>query len=322
MLDSLGNVYRSLGLFDKAGPLLEEGLSLRRKHFGNDHEDTAESLHHLGWFYHDLGKYPEGEKLYRQALAIRDRQLGKDNLKSASTMFNLAWLISHHFDQPLEKRLDEAEVLFRRVLDIRRRKLGPRHREVGLTLAALSALHLTKNREEAMVLAYEALDILERAENKDVLGSGFLKYVFAVQLRQSGRLTEAEELYHKILAQATSLLGDEHPLVALLLGDLAGLLRKKGDMDGARQAIGRALSIGRRSPLRSHPFMIEALIAVGDDARERGNIKEAETHFLEALEFTSQGRCPQLSEQTRNRLIELLRSQHRDAEADALTKRP
>jgi serine/threonine protein kinase len=320
MLDNLGNVYRSLGLLDKAGPLLEKGLALRQKHLPPGHEDTATSLHHLAWLLHDQGKFRAAEKMYREALAIRDQRLGKDNLESAKTMFNLAWVVSHQFDKPSAARLKEAEQLFRQVLKIRTEKLGPQHREVGMTLAALAMIVFEKNQIEAMVFAGQAMSILERAENKDAASSGMLDYFFALQARQKGQLDEAEKRYRSVLARASDILGDEHPLVGILLGDFAGLLRKKGDLAGAEKALRQALDIGRRSPLRAHPLMIEGLLALGDYELKRGKASAAEPLFREALDIARQIQRPDLAQGPRERLITLFRNQKRLDEAEELTK--
>ena len=320
MLDNLGNVYRSLGLLDKARPLLEKGLALRQKHLGNRHEDTAASLHHLAWLFHDQGKFRKAEKLYRQALAIRDQRLGKDNLESAKTMFNLAWVVSHQFDRPSAARLKEAEQLFRQVLKNRKEKLGPNHRQVGMTMAALAMIVFEKNQVEAMVFAGQAMSILERAENKDAASSGMMDYFFALRARQKGQLEEAEKLYRNVLGRASDLLGEEHPLVGILLGDFAGLLRKKGDLAGAEKALRQALDIGRRSPLRAHPLMIEGLLALGDHELKLGRTSPAESLFREALDIALQIQRPDLAQGPRERLINLLRSQKRLDEAEELTK--
>src|SRR5262249_13924740 len=52
-LASVGNVYRSLGLYKKAEALLEQAYALRKEALGLEHEETADSLFLLGWLYHE-----------------------------------------------------------------------------------------------------------------------------------------------------------------------------------------------------------------------------------------------------------------------------
>jgi serine/threonine-protein kinase len=306
MLDTLGNVHRSLGWFAKAQPMLEKGLALRQQNLGNEHEDTATSLYHLARLYHDQGNLRDAEKLYRQALAIRDKRFGKNSVESAQTMFNLAWVLSQDFEKPCPAGLAEAEELFRQVLEIRRDKLGKDHHQVGVTLAALAAVMLGKNDKQALSLAMQAITVLEKAENKDPTASGFMRYLLAVQARQAGRLHEADLHYQSLLSQANHLLGDEHPLVALLLGDYAGLLSKKGDLPGAEKAIRRALDIGRRCYLRGHPAMIDALLKLGDYERDQGKTPDAEKLYREAQEIARQFGRPNLQKAAQQRLLSLI----------------
>ena len=321
LLDQLGNLYRSLGLLDKAGPLLEAALDLRQKHCGPEHEDTATSLYHVAWLYHDLGKYADAERVYRQALAARQKRFGKDSLPCAQVMFNLAWALAHQFDQPSAARYEEAEQLLRQVLKIRQDQLGDRHRDVGLTLAALATLRFPKSEAEGARLALRAVAVLESAENKDLLGSGYLKYYWAHDARRKGRYQEAEVLYRECITEATALFGDRHPLVAMLLGDFAGLQRSLGDLAGAEDTIRRALDIGRRS-MRNHPAMILALMELADHVRAREAIEEAEDLYREAFDIAQQLGRPDLGQAPLSRLVDLLEDRHLREETGAVLTAP
>jgi tetratricopeptide (TPR) repeat protein len=305
LLDVLGNVYRSVGLYDKAEPLLKEGLALRQHHLGVDHKDTATSLHHLAWWYQDQGRLRDAEELYNQALAIRDKQFGIGSLESAQTMFNLAWTLGQQFEAPSSASLAKVEMLFRKVLEIRREKLGKDHRQVGVAMAALAAHVFGKDDNEAIALTFQAIAILEKAENKDAVSSAFMNYMLAVQARQRDRLDEAAKRYQELLSLAPALLGAEHPAVGLLLGDYAGLLRKKGDLPGAEKAIRQALEIGRHSWLRRHPAMIEALLELGDLERDRGKTQEAEKLYREAVDIARQFQRSNLEKTAQKRLNDM-----------------
>ena len=61
LLDTMGNVYRHLGLYSRAEPLLEEALAQRRASLGEEHLDTARSLLHLGELRGDQSRSTEAE---------------------------------------------------------------------------------------------------------------------------------------------------------------------------------------------------------------------------------------------------------------------
>src|SRR5262249_1798431 len=48
LLDTIGQLYQSMGLYDREQPLLEEALKLRRQALGSESLDVATSLNHLG----------------------------------------------------------------------------------------------------------------------------------------------------------------------------------------------------------------------------------------------------------------------------------
>ncbi len=322
LLDQLGNLYRSLGYTDEAGRLLEEALALRQKHCGPEHEDTATSLYHVAWLYYDRGKYVDAERMYRQALALRQKRFGKDSLPCAQVMFNLAWVLSHRFDGPSGPHYEEAEQLLRQALKIRQDKLGYYDREVGVTFAALATLRFSKNEAEGAFLALQAISVLERAENKDALSTGYLKYYLARDARQKHRYKEAESLYRACLTRAMAILGDRHPLVAMLLGDFAGLQRKMGDLAGAEKSMRQALDIGRRSPLRNHPAMIQGLMELADHVRKGGAIEEAESLYREAIDIAHQLGRSDLARAPQSRLDDLLEMRHPREKTGAVPKAP
>ena len=56
-MQAIGNVYRNLGLYDLAEPLLREALDVRRRVFGADHPAVAQSLNNLGVVLRQRGDY-------------------------------------------------------------------------------------------------------------------------------------------------------------------------------------------------------------------------------------------------------------------------
>ena len=76
LLDVLGRVFGTMNLNDKARPLIEEGLRIRREVFGDEHVEVAESLHNMGAMMYVLGEFDDAERYYREAVEMRTRLLG------------------------------------------------------------------------------------------------------------------------------------------------------------------------------------------------------------------------------------------------------
>jgi serine/threonine protein kinase len=91
LMTTIGTVYRQLGLYDQAAPLLERALELRRRHLGEEHLDTATSLLELSALMRRAGDYRRAAALAAQALEIRERRLGPEDPGVAETLASLGW---------------------------------------------------------------------------------------------------------------------------------------------------------------------------------------------------------------------------------------
>jgi serine/threonine protein kinase len=325
MTDILGDVFRSLGEYDQAEKLLGEALRIRQQLFGKEHRDIATSLFHLAWLRQEMGEYAEAERLYREALALRVNLAGRDHLLTAEVMVNLAWLLAHQLPEPTasHERLAEAEKLLRDALRIRRERLESDHPDLAFTLLALGAVLFGREGADAesMALLTQAASILGKKDEKlGSTGSAIIALLRGEQARKEGRYDEALTLHNQALATTRRLLGNGHPFTGLLLGKVALLLRQTGDLVGAEKAIREALDIGRHSPARWHPVMIDPLNQLADHVQARGDLEEAEELYREALaiaEFRRE-KYPRLYQQTLAKLTALLRRQGRHPEADEL----
>jgi tetratricopeptide (TPR) repeat protein len=72
-VSALADLYLKAGDYERASPLIERALEIRRTNFGDEHRDTAASLHQLAQFREELGAFAEAETLYRSALRVRIR---------------------------------------------------------------------------------------------------------------------------------------------------------------------------------------------------------------------------------------------------------
>jgi tetratricopeptide (TPR) repeat protein len=325
MLDVLGNVYRSRAQMERAEEFLKEGLAIRQNLFGDEHLETATSFFHLAWLRQDQGDYAEAEQLYRKALTIRQKLLEKDHPVVAETLFNLGWLRAYQPpDRPSPERQAEAEAIFREVLRIRRKRLGHDHRDVAFALTALASVLNGRDgaSPEVLLLVAQALAIFQKQDSPETTGNAIILQMKAEQARIAKKFDEAERLQRQVLDMAHRQLGDRHPITAMLLGSLAGLLRQKGDLSGAEIAIRKALDIGRLSPMRWHPQMIEGLNQLADHVSAQGALEEAERLYVEALAI-ARYRLPKKHpkyQETVAKLTKLLRDEGRQEEADELAQ--
>jgi len=320
LMDTMGTVYRHLGLYQPATPLLEGALELRRRELADEHPDVAESLSSLASLLRSKGEYDRAEALAREALAMRRRLLGDEHFEVAKNLNNLAVILKTKGDyagaEPLYREAlamfrrlrggedpevarcmnnlasllhhtgdyAGAEALYRESLALRRRLLGDEHPDVALSVNNLaSLLHAKGDLDGAANLYREALEMWRRMVGDEHPDVARTLSNLAMVLKAKGDYAAAEPLYRESLAMRRRLLGNEHPDVAAGLNNLAVLLHAMGDYDGAEPLFREALEIHRRLLGDEHPEIARSLCNLGMLLKVRGDYAGAEPLFDEAL---------------------------------------
>jgi len=232
---AIGKVYMSLGLNDRAQPLLQQSLAQRQRLYGDAHLDVAESLLVLSVLEQNRGEFAAAEASQRKALRIQRLQLGDEDRRVGDTLMDLSVTLL------ALAKYAEAETVLRQALAIHRKTPGV-HEDVAYDLNNLaSVLRRTGRLAEAETTYREALTVA-----RSVFGPAHPQLTrtinnLAVVLIDEGDLSGAEPLMREALAMTRKLFGTEHPDIAVQLSNLASLLGARGDDDGwvamARQAL-------------------------------------------------------------------------------------
>jgi serine/threonine protein kinase/Tfp pilus assembly protein PilF len=277
LLDSIGNAYLSLGIYEQAEALLRQALEIRTSQLPEDHPDVATSLFYQGQLRHFRAEYPKAEPYYRWALALREKHFGAKHLLVADVKFYLAWLCNDRQDRAL------AEALLREVVEVRTRELGKKDRQTAIARAGLAIVLTMQGRDvEAFQVNLATLDDSDLVQALTV-------YQRAMNYRKQGKFAEAEKAYGQLLAMSRQILSENHPVTAALLGDMAGLMREKGALmqdkgalEEAERLIRQVIAIGSQF-MNDHPKMVEARVELAKGLLARGEFEEAENSFQEAL---------------------------------------
>jgi len=278
MMDTMGVVYRELGLYEQATALLEKALELRREYLNGNHVELSDSLNNLAVVMQDRGDYDTAERLLREALAMDRRLLGDSHPDLALSLNNLAMLLEDKGD------LAAAEPLYREALAINRRLFGDEDPVVATSLNNLASLLAEKgDYKAAEPLAREALAMRRRLLGDDHPQVATGIHNLAVLLMEKGDYAAAEPLCREALAMRRRLLGDEHPLVAGSLNGLAHVLSEMGDYAAAEPLYREALAMRRRLLGDDHPQVATTLDNLARLLQARGDYAAAEPLFREAL---------------------------------------
>jgi serine/threonine protein kinase/tetratricopeptide (TPR) repeat protein len=276
LLDAIGNVYRNLGIYDKSQSLLERGLAIRTDRLSPNHPDIATSLLHLGQLHQHLADYEKAEPLLRRALAIRETHFGPAHLAVAEAKYQLGWLLH---DMQNDK---DAETLLREVVEIRTRKLGGKNPQTALARALLVVVLVHMNKDvdalQNSLVAFDASDAVKAT----------LAFQRAVQNRRQHNYEESEKAYREMLAIFRRDLSDSHPAVVLVLADMAGMLREKGDMAGAESAVREGIALGNKV-MPGHPMVIFMRQEYAKGLLAHDRHAEAEIHLLDNLHALKKG---------------------------------
>jgi CHAT domain-containing protein/Flp pilus assembly protein TadD len=141
-----------------------------------------------------------------------------------------------------------------------------------------------------------------------------------IQLYEAGRYEEAEPLYLRSLAIREQQLGENHPLVAQSLNNLALLYQAQGRYGEAEPLLQRLPSILEQQLGENHPDVALSVNNLANLYHNQGRYGEAEPLYLRALSILEQelGENHPLVASSLNNLASLYQAQGRYGEAEPL----
>jgi len=198
-------------------------------------------------------------------------QLGKDNRWTLSAVMGAAALAAS------QGRTDEAERMYREVLEARTRVLGPDH---GDTLGAMNSVAMllaaTGRFTEAEDLYQRVIDGAERALGPTHRNALKTRFNLAQAVFQAGRYEEALTLLTRTLAVQRDALGPRHVDIADSLQMVATVNARLGHADLAADQFAEAIDMlsGLLSP--EHQFVLQLRSERGACLMQLSRYAEAE----------------------------------------------
>jgi non-specific serine/threonine protein kinase/serine/threonine-protein kinase len=283
LMDTMGQVFQSLGLFDPALPLMKSALQSRRANLGHDHPDTALSMEHTGSLLVAKGDYAAAEPLLQEALESRRRILGNDHADVARSLASLGEL------NYMKGDFDRAEKFFRDSLAIRRMTLGGEPIDISNSLNDLAmTLKARGSYEEAEPMYRESLAIRQKllgsdhpaiAQSLNNLGM----FLYQMFLNKENDGSEAEQLLRQALEMNRRMLGNGHPEVSTNLNNLALLMRERGEYDQAIVLFREVIDLDRKNLGAEHPYVANAMKNLAAVLGRKGDYRSAEELFHQAI---------------------------------------
>jgi len=318
MMETIGTVYRKLGLYSEAEPLLKGAVSICEAHLSSKDLRLAESLLSLARLFDDQRKIKEAEELTLRSLNIREEILSPEHRDIAENLLLLGKL------QLRSGKFEEGENLYRNALEIREKAYGSQHADVAECLEALGEVNYIQSRfVEAEPYYQQALEIREAVLGVDhpdlarTLNNLANLYIY---LR---KFDKAEAFYKRSLAIREKTLGNIHPEVADSLGNIGVLFHHQGKLKEAETYYLKALDIRIQAVGENHPDVADNYDILAQVLHSQGRYNEAAEFYEKSLKIMENtlGRDHAELITTIHNLALLYMTMDRHAEAEALHKR-
>ena len=279
LMETLGTVYDSIGLYDQALPLLETSLATRRKLLGEESLDAASSLAAVGNLLYDKGEFAKARPMLEEVLRIREKLLGPEDLDVASTLHGLANTNVGLGNYP------EAERLEGRALAIREKKLPPNDSHIVTSVNTLGAIAFRKgDLTKARQLWERALAMREATLPADHPFLAGAMNNLALIRTETGDAAGARALLERVVAIQEKSLGPKHLDLAFTLNNLGDALMASNDYAAALERYRRAVDI-LRAASPNHPELGRFLNGVGWALLQMGQMEQARHAYQESFDL-------------------------------------
>ncbi|MFG0330381.1 MAG: tetratricopeptide repeat protein [Phycisphaerales bacterium] len=316
----IGDVYKSLGMYDQASEHLPLAVEINTRLLGDDHLETLETRYCLAALYVNQSRHNAAASLASRTLEDRRRVLGpthRDTL-AAMSMLAIVYVDMHRFEEAeellletlevaratlgesdpfhlpllnnlgvlynMQARFEEAESVNREVV---RLVIADKGREHPHTIAATSNLASTYEQlgreDDAIKLHSEALAISRQIFEPLHPTTLEKSFQLACCCEYYGHWTEAEPLYLSCIEGFRSTLGLEHRNTLAALTNLGGVYNEMGRHADAVEMLETSLPIKRRILGPHHGWTRYATMGLITAYIELGRAQDAETLAREWL---------------------------------------
>lgn len=280
MMHTIGIVYREMGLYTQAQPLLEQAVATRQALLAPDDPALQSSVLELARLAQRQGRFAVAESLYRATLASRERTLGPENPELSVVLNGLGGSVL------TRGRYAEAESLLTRAVALRSRSTAPDDADFAGLLRNLGSAYLVEGHyAQAEPVFQRALDMFRRVAGDDSPDVGRTLSNLGIVYYGLKRYDEAEQFYLRAEANLTKTLGADHPNVASININLGEIDALRGNYAEARTRLERALDILHKSVQPGHPSVATADYDLANVLRDTHHYADAEARYREALQI-------------------------------------
>jgi len=327
LLESIGLAYRRQGFSERAIPLFEQAVAIRRAGKPLDRHRTSAALANLARTLTDGGHLVSAEAYLRQGLQMSRE--GDEDTPSTETADIL--LQFGHFELDAKSDPQAASKYFGEALSIYRNELGEQNLSVASALSSLASaavwagnLELAERDQRESMAIFQATVSRNHPDHAVALATlGYIltereKYKEAEQVlnealeisrnvfgptnqrisqidtnlgilyEREGDLPRAIQATQDAVKIATDKLGTSHYLTGYYLNDLAALYLKSGDFAAAERYARQALAVYAVALPPHHLYVSSTRRLLGEILVQRGSLPAAEAELRMAVDIDTE----------------------------------
>jgi serine/threonine protein kinase/Flp pilus assembly protein TadD len=279
LLESIGLAYRRQGLSERAIPLFEQAVAIRRQERPVDNGHIAVALANLARALSDSGHLISAEADLEQAVSLSERGAESRPIETADILVQFG-----NFALDAKSDPDHASQLFRKALILYRNATGNQSLQVAATLNGLAYAAVWKS-DYPIAERYErqALNIFQQTVSRNHPDNAVALALLGSILTQRGKFAEAEQVLSEALQIERTVFGADNQRIAATEADLGVLYDREGDTSRAIAATQTALQITRDRRGSNHYLTGYYLDALGNLLLSANDLPAAEADAREAL---------------------------------------
>jgi serine/threonine-protein kinase len=276
LLNTIGNIYTNLGLFNSAEDILRNIKDSESKNF-IERETYIESLLALARLYRIEGKYDEAKEILDEAYRTASENLNSDHPLLGENYLSLG---GYYYETG---NYEDSYSYFHKAENMFRKKYGNMNEKVAGAMYNRGTLEFDRgnvNRTDSLYRA--ALNILINIKGELDTEVAEFQNGLGWILRHKGEYEESKEYYERALNTRIKLLGKDHPDVAHTLNHMARLYYNQGLFDKAEPIARDALQIRLNVFKEDHPEVTASRGSLASILFQKGNFVESEAIYRKA----------------------------------------
>jgi serine/threonine protein kinase len=279
LLESIGLAYRRQGLSERAIPLFEQAVAIRRQERPLDNGHVAAALANLARALTDGGHLISAEADLQQAVELSESDGKSRPIETADILVQFG-----NFALDAKSDPARASQLFGKALGIYRSAIGNQNLQVAAALNGLaSAAVWTDDYPLAEHYQREALSIFQATVSRNHPDHAVALAALGYILTQRGKYAESEQVLNEALQIERNVFGIDNQRIAATEADLGKLYDREGDTARAIAATQAALKITRDRRGSNHYLTGYYLDALADLYLRADDLPTAEADAREAL---------------------------------------